>query len=223
MFSRIFYQQSIRALVVGFGQVFNNIHVQRFDAAGDATKIIRVPISYSPKEGYVRALQEPTAKKEGVVQVKTVLPKIGYEVTGLVHDPSRQYNVLNKRYAAVEEEDGSRSYAYVEVPYFVDISMYAYVRNITDGLQIVEQVVPYFAPNFNISLNMTDIARKIDVPINLVNLHPVQQYEGIQENPRFLLWQLDFRCATWLFGPTIDSGIIREVTVNLLNFDALEE
>ncbi len=149
-----FYHGTIRKMVTAFGTLFNNIYIQRTDSG--VTKKIKVPLIYSPKEKFVHRLNLDVDK----TMVQTILPRMGFSITGMNYDAERKKNSLNKRW---KQEIGTNDeitfqYRYEDVPYNIDFELYIYTRNIDDGLQIVEQILPFFTPDFTITIKPFCIA-----------------------------------------------------------------
>ena len=165
MFST-YYNAAIRKLVVGFGSLFDNIVIQRTNRAGDQIDRIRVPLAYGPSEKFLMRLDQPSSINEEQTSVQITLPRMSFEITAISYDSGRVKNRLNQTWAT-PSSDGTTTFSYSEVPYNVTFSLYAMVRNMDDGFQIMEQVLPLFSPDFNIRINFTDLFKKVDVPIIL--------------------------------------------------------
>ena len=165
MFGNPFYNESLRKTVVAFGSLFNEIYVQRKE--NDSTvEQIRVPLTYTGKEKFRAMLRQfETIEKD----VGSILPRMGFAMTTLTYDPTRKRNTMQKRFAATNNST-SLKYDYAEVPYNVEFELNIGVRNMDDGLQIIEQIVPNFTPDFTVSVNFTEIHKKIDVPIVLTGV-----------------------------------------------------
>jgi hypothetical protein len=187
---------SIRKLVIGFGSLFNNIHImQKTSTGGD--KDILVPIAYSPKEKFVKRLIYPSSISEGT-RVELNMPQMGFEITNITYDPIRHINKIHKK---LESGSGITTMAsFTEVPYNFTFGLYAYSRNIEENLQILEQILPYFSPEFVISLNMTDLHQKIDVPITLMQTNLVQEYEGDFNTRRSIISSYIFNAKSYVYG-----------------------
>lgn len=204
-----FYHGSIRKLVVAFGSIFNEIYISRKNEDGTSSKF-KVPISYGPKEKFIRKIQELDSS-ESRNTVETILPRIGFEITSMNYDTGRKMNSLNKSYITRNEQDGTLSYSYSEVPYNVDFTLYIMTRNIDDGYQIVEQILPYFTPDFTVTMNFTDVDRKVDIPIVLSSITSNEDYEGDLQTRRTVTHTLSFQAKSYIFGPIKNTGLIREI------------
>ncbi len=209
-----FYNGSIRKMVVAFGSLFNQIKIDKVESSG--TKQILVPISYSAKEKYLTRL---TADLDSPVQV--TLPRMGFEITGFVYDGARKRNTLSRTKSRVIGT--GVDFAYAEVPYNIDFALYISVRNMEDGLRIVEQILPYFAPEFVVTINFGGLNQKIDIPIYLTNVSSEEQYEGEMDSRRVITFTLNFTMKSYMFGDVKHYGEIRKVLSNVNNLDAYED
>ena len=207
---RYFYHGCMRKLVVAFGSLFDEIYISRLNSDGSELKRIKVPISYGPKEKFFRKINE-LDQNGSRDAVESILPRLGFEITSMTYDTTRKMNSLNKTYLTRTETDQSTSYSYSEVPYNIEFSLNVMSRNIDDGYQIVEQILPYFTPDFTIALNFTDIDKKIDVPIVLTSITSTEDYEGDLNERRIVTHTLTFTAKSYIFGPILSSNIIKEV------------
>jgi hypothetical protein len=204
-----FYHGSIRKLVVAFGSLFDEIYVSRTDAAGVEQKKIKVPISYGPKEKFYRKIVELDGSMHSI---ENFLPRIGFEITSMSYDTTRKLNSINKSYLVRNELDSSLISAYSETPYTIEFSLSIINRSIDDGYQILEQILPYFTPDFTITMNFTEINKSIDVPIILTSISSIEDYEGdLETTRRTITHTLSFQAKSYIFGPIRKSGLIREI------------
>ena len=214
MFTR-FYNGSIRRMVVAFGSLFNQIYIDR--AESDGTKTLLVPISYAAKEKYkVRLAGDPYLNNPNQI----TLPRIAFEITGYVYDSNRKRNSVTRHMILPTTANPSGvDYTHAEVPYNIDFGLYVYVRNMDDGLRIIEQILPFFTPEFVVTVNFDDINKKIDVPIYLNSVSTEEDYEGDFESRRSIVFTLNFTMKTYLFGPSKNYKEIRVVQAGLWNQD----
>lgn len=206
-----FYHGSIRKLVVAFGSLFNEIYISRKDSNGTELEKIKVPISYGPKEKFVRKIRELDEADPARSSFENILPRMSFEISSMVYDTNRKLNTLNKVYSKRNESDATISYAYQEVPYNFEFTLNVINRNIDDGYQIIEQILPYFTPDFTISMHFTDLDRKIDVPVILSSINTSEDYEGELNERRLITHSLIFQTKSYIFGPVKTSGLIREI------------
>tara|TARA_Y100001963_G_C6771671_1_gene445243 strand:+ start:361 stop:1242 length:882 start_codon:yes stop_codon:yes gene_type:complete len=196
---RPYYNESVRKLIVAFGSLFNNIRIENTDSGGN-TNYIRVPLSYGPKEKFIRRIEE-SSSISGSTKVQITLPRLGFNITDIVYDPSRKRNTLGKRYYYKTGATGGHpSYSYSEVPYNFNISLYSFTRTMTDSLQIMEQILPYFTPEFNVTVKFSDLNPSVDIPIILTGVNLEEEYEGDFDTRRNLTSQYDFTVKSSVFG-----------------------
>ena len=193
-----YYNRSIRKIVVAFGTIFNDIQLQRYTKDGATKKeIFRVPLSYGPKERYLTAItSDPTLVRTIGVNV----PRMSFELTGMAYDPSRKQQSLLQNFA--QNANGGLNAQYVPVPYDFNFSMSIYVRNTEDGTQIVEQILPFFKPDFTVTVDMIpDMDQKYDMPIILNSVNTTTEYEGASADgtTRLITWDLEFTVKSFLW------------------------
>ena len=156
MFGSPFYHSSIRNLVISFGSLFNDVRILRKNPDGTTKEEIRLPLSYGPKEKFlIRASMASSLDDDIKTQVS--LPRLGFDMTSITYDNARKRNTLQKRFIQKSGDNYNVQRTFAEVPYNFEFNLYIMVRNMEDGLLILEQIVPYFTPEFNITLNLTDI------------------------------------------------------------------
>lgn len=218
MFST-FYHSMIRKTVVSFGTLFNNIYVERTDS-GDKQRI-KVPLAYASKERMFYRLNIG-ANQPQAFSTQIVLPRMSFAITGITYDSERKRTLVQKRYAL--DSDEKVKYHYSEVPYNLQFSLYSYVRNVDDGLQILEQILPYFNPQFNITIKpgvLNDTNEKMDIPIILNTITPTEQYEGIMKDDphRIITWEIALTAKISIYGPVKDSGLIKDADINIFKLE----
>jgi len=214
-----FYNGSIRRMVVAFGSLFNQIYIDKAESGG--TKTMLVPISYAPKEKYkVRLAGDPKFQNPNQI----VLPRMAFEITGYVYDSARKRNSLSRHVVRPTTSNPSGvDYTFAEVPYNIDFSLYIYVRNMEDGLRIVEQILPFFSPEFVVTVNFDDINKKVDVPIYLNSVSSEEDYEGDFETRRSIIFTLNFTMKTYLFGAKKNYKEIRVVQAAMWNSNVFDD
>lgn len=205
----IFYHATIRKTIVAFGSLFSDIKITRESPEGDS-QTISIPISYAPKEKWiVRIDQDPTLDKH----VYTTLPRMSFEITNYNYDATRKTNRTN--YITCADENGNLTRTYAPVPYNIDISLYVLTKTTEDGLQIIEQILPFFMPEFTLAIKALPESNVItDIPVILNSLDVVDDYDGDFQTRRFVTHTLNFTLKTWMFGPVTGSGVINRVFVN---------
>jgi len=218
-----FYHGLIRKTTVAFGTLFNNIYINRDD--GNDTKRIKVPLVYSSKEKFIHRLNKSLADLNNQ-SLQIVLPRMSFSITNFQYDPERKKNSINKRYRETLDVNGDiqYNYHYSNVPYNIDYSLTCYARNMDDGLQVVEQILPYFTPEFTVTIKpgvLSDEDEKLDIPIVLTSVANEELYEGAfsQENTRMLTWTLNFTAKMMVYGPVKSQGLIKNVELNIFDLE----
>jgi hypothetical protein len=209
------YNRVIRKLVVGFGNLFDNITLVRYNPDNSEAQRMIVPIVYAAKEAYVKRLEDdPNLDKK----VQTTLPRMSFEMNGLTYDATRKQNTNVKSFAKTTTGVVSQ---YNPVPYNFDFSLYIYVRNIEDGTQIIEHILPYFAPDYTIKLNLIpEIGVVKEVPIILNSANQEIEYDGDAHTieTRMIIWTLNFTVKGFIYGNINTTGLIKTSITNILNY-----
>lgn len=219
--NRYFYFQLTRKYVILFGNMFNNITIKRLNrdvSPPVELERIKVPIIYAPKEKYIARLRsDPDLNRE----IQVALPRMSFEITGLTYDPSRKQNSL-MRNAKVATDTQSNS-QYVGVPYDLTFELNIYTRNIDDGTHIVEQILPYFNPDYTVtSVMVPDMGFLKDIPIILNSVNYDIEHEGNFDAVRFVTWRLNFTIKAHYYGPVLLTNIIRNSNANIFNDPSLQ-
>ena len=206
------YNRIIRKLVVGFGNLFNEITLVRYNKNNTEQERFIVPIAYAPKELYVQRLEgDPNLDKK----VQMTLPRMSFEMAGLTYDSTRKLNTNWKTF--VNTGSGTIS-QYNPVPYNFDFNLYIYVRNIEDGTQIIEHILPYFTPDYTIKLNLVpEMGVVKEIPVVLNSTSSDTQYEGPRDSDtRTIIWTLNFTVKGYIFGKTSPVNVITTSITNVL-------
>lgn len=211
MFRNIFYNGTLRRYVIYFGTIFSDVWMQRDDSAGNVVQTFRVPLNYGPKEKFLARVEgNPDLDR----QVAITLPRMTFEMTSFTYDPNRKLSSTGRQ--VVMNNAGNPVYQYNPVPYNIGFQLNVMVKNAEDGTRIIEQILPYFTPDFTATLNMIpSIDLKLDIPIVLDDVSQTDEYVGSFESRRSLIWTLDFTMKAWLFGPTRDASLIKHIDVNI--------
>jgi hypothetical protein len=209
MFGRTWNHDSLRKYIIVFGTVFNDIYINRLSNAGEVLQTLKVPLTYGPKDKVLSRLEQSPRLDN---QVGIILPRISFEMTTLEYDSTRKLNTLNKltKQSATAGTDDEVKYQYQPVPYDMQFEMNILVKNAEDGTRIVEQIVPYFTPDFTVSVNLVpEVDGPRDIPIILNSITSQDEYEGSFEQRRALIWTLSFTMKGYLYGPTKKSKLIK--------------
>jgi hypothetical protein len=209
-----YYHQLTRKAVILFGRLFDDISIIRTNnQTGKEVQRFRVPIIYAPKEKMItRIFSDPDLLR----QLQSILPRMSFEITGITYDSTRKQNSLLK---ANKTQSGTKATtAYMGVPYDLNFQLNIYARNIDDGTQIVEQIMPFFNPDFTVTANMVpDLSMYKDIPVILNNITNNIEYEGNYDSVRYVYWTLNFTMKMHYYGPTSNTSIIRTVYTNIYN------
>jgi len=205
-----FKNDSVRKLVVGFGSLFNNIKLLQKDENNN-DRLIPVPLSYATKEKFVKRLTEPSSISDKT-RVQISLPRMSFELTGLMFDPTRKLNKMNKR-VCNDGTNGSTMFA--EVPYNFIFNVNVYTRNLEENFQIMEQILPYFSPEFVVSIKMNSMHQSVDVPISIGQTTLTQEYEGDFSTRRFIVSTYQFIVKSFVYGPIKTDYIIKDIDITL--------
>ena len=212
MLGNYFYPEIIRKTVVSFGTLFNQIYVRHDDANGNLESEIKVPLAYGPAQKFLARLEQQ-ADLNRAVQI--TLPRMSFEMNSISYDPTRKVSVT-QTFKAVDNNDRIKK-VYMPVPYNLGFELNILTKLNDDALQIIEQILPYFQPSFNITVELIDsIGEKRDIPVVLDSISFQDDYEGDFSTRRALIYTLQFTAKTYLFGPIAEStdGIIRKVQVD---------
>jgi len=212
--NQYFYYQLTRKYVILFGNMFNNISlIRKNKTSGVEIERFKVPIIYAPKEKYYARLQsDPDLQRE----LQISLPRMSFEMMSISYDPSRKQNSL-LRTSKADTATGASS-QYMGVPYDLNFELNLYTRNIDDGTHIIEQILPYFNPDYTVSINsIPEMGFLKDIPIILNTVSNSIEHEGNFDAVRFVTWKLDFTIKANYYGPISTPKIIRKVDVNIYN------
>lgn len=218
--SSIFYHAITRKIIVGFGSLFSDIRIKREDLSKTAEQTLAVPIAYAPKEKWLARLeQDPTLENH----TYTTLPRMSFEITGFSYDAIRKIN-RNSYITCSDPIDGTVKRTFAPVPYNIDISLYVLTKTTEDGLQIVEQILPFFSPELTMAVKVVPESNIIiDVPVVMNSMSVNDEYDGDFQTRRFVTYTLNFTIKAMMFGPVTNASIINRVFVNTdhANLDAI--
>ena len=221
MLDQRFYWGTIRKAIVAFGNMFNNINVERRDADGNIIQILKVPLSYASKsKALARIQQRPNVDDR---QVQIIVPRIAFEMTTMNYDYNRKISPVQQS-RSVNATSNTLDSQYAPTPYNINVQLYVYVKNQDDGLQIIEQIVPYLNPDYNLTVkSIPQLNIKNDLPIILDSVSFEDNYEGEFEDRRTIIWTLSFTMKLNFYGPVNKQGIIKKVVASTFNNANLSE
>ena len=213
MFGQQYYHGAIRKYIIAFGNLFNDIYVQRLNSSGERIQTLAVPLAYGPKEKWlVRLVQDPNLDQD----VAITLPRMGFEIVSMTYAPARKLSSTLKNVRLKTSDYNRIETQYVPVPYDINILLSVFVRNADDGAQIIEQIVPYFRPEFTTNVRLIpEMNIVIDTPVVLQDISIEDTYEGDFDTRRALIYNLNFSIKAYLYGPVTNSGIIKRAITNV--------
>ena len=212
MLGNYFYHEIIRKTVIGFGTLFNGIEIRTKNNDGTFAQVMKVPLAYGPMSKFLALIEQQASYKN---RMAITLPRMSFEMTGLSYDPSRKSTVTQTFISG--NQSGAKK-VYMPVPYNINFTLSVATKQNDDALQIVEQILPYFQPSFNITINLVpSIGEKKDVPIVLDNISMATDYEGDFNDRSTVIYNLNFTAKTYLFGSIASetSGLIKKVDVDM--------
>lgn len=211
MFGQTWAHGTIRKYIVLFGTLFDNLYINRENASGEVIQTLKIPLSYGPKEKFLARvnmdgnLDQPTA---------VILPRMSFEMVTMNYAAERKLNTINKVHKVYDS--GQMTYQYAPVPYDFTFQLAVMVKNAEDGTKIIEQILPYFTPEFTATVNLApDVDGKYDIPIVFNDITSEDTYEGDFTQRRALIHTLTFTIKGYLFGPSRRSEIIKDIDVNI--------
>ena len=211
MLGQYYYHEILRKTVIAFGTVFNDIHIRHRNGQGQEISDLRVPLAYGPMQKFLARLEQQADLNKAV---QITLPRMSFETTNIAYDATRKGGITQ----TFKASDGSKlRKVFMPVPYNIGFELNILVKLNDDALQIVEQILPYFQPSFNLTIDLISvIGEKRDIPIVLDNISFQDDYEGDFSTRRALIYTLNFTAKTYLFGPVSDSseGLIKKVQVD---------
>ena len=210
MFGTYFYHQISRKMVVGFGTLFNALEVQRTNNSDEVTEVVKIPLSYGPKDKMLTRISgDPSLNPK----VALTVPRMGFELTSMTYDNARKLNTINRN---VKRGTTGLKKQFNGVPYNYEFSLYIFVKNAEDGTQILEQILPFFTPEFTFTMTLIssmDIVH--DIPLVLNSVTSEDTYEGDFATRRSIIWTLSFTMKGWLYPNIVDNAkVITDVTVD---------
>ena len=211
MLGTYYYHEIVRKTIVSFGTLFNQIAIRHDDSAGNTYTEMKVPLAYGPSQKFLARLEQQADLNK---PVQITLPRMSFEMNGISYDPTRKVGVTQ----TFKASDGTNmKKVYMPVPYNIAFELNILTKLNDDALQIVEQILPYFQPSFNLTVDLVkEIGEKRDIPIVLDTINFQDDYEGDFSTRRALIYTLSFTAKTYLFGPVAESseGLIKNVQVD---------
>jgi len=213
MLGNYYYHEIVRKTIIAFGTLFNDIHIRHQDGNGNDISDMKVPLAYGPSQKFLARLDQQSDLNK---PIQITMPRMSFEMTSINYDPSRKSSLVQTFKTC---DDGSKvKKVFMPVPYNIGFELNILSKLNDDSLQILEQILPYFQPHFNLTIDLVDsIGEKRDIPIILESVNFQDDYEGNFDTRRALIHTLQFTAKTYLFGNIADSsdGLIRKVQVDM--------
>ena len=213
MLGTYYYHEIIRRTIIAFGTVFNDINIRHKNKDGNSISQMKVPLAYGPMQKFLARLEQQADLNKAV---QITLPRMSFEMNSITYDPTRKTGIT-QTFKAVGD-DGKMKKVFMPVPYNIGFELSIFAKLNDDALQIVEQILPYFQPSFNITVDLVEsIGEKRDIPVVLNSVNFQDDYEGDFSTRRALIYTLRFTAKTYLFGPVAENpeGLIRKVQVDM--------
>jgi len=208
------YHEHIRKAIIAFGVVFNNIQIRRKNADGEVVQSLRVPLSYGPKQKFIARIEQ-NPNLSNTPAFESVVPRIGFEMTSFSYDSHRKLSVTQK-VRAIDTDNKSIRSAYTSTPYNMGITLSILTKNQEDGLQIVEQILPNFNPDFNVTINeIPELGVKRDLQIILDSISYSDEYSGDFSQRLVIGWDLEFTIKMNMFGYVETANVIKKSIQNI--------
>lgn len=208
-----FYHSLFRKYVIIFGSLFSNIQVERLNTSGQVVGNLKVPIAYGPQEKY---LARVTGNPDGIATEAIHLPRMAFQVTGIGYDSTRKLQTTRTVMTA-NNITGTNVYkkAYTPVPYDIDFELSIMAKNTEDMTRIVEQILPYFTPEWTISAKLLDDFDQLtDIPIIIGNINIQDTYDEAFTERRTLIYTINFTMKGYLYGPVTQSKLVKITEIN---------
>ena len=217
MFGSYFYHSQIRRTIAVFGTLFNNINIRKTDSAGKILQDIKVPLAYGPRQKFLARVQNQTDLNDAKLAIK--LPRMSFEITSISYDTNQTVNKSNEvRVRSITSN--TRNSVRAPAPYRVGIQLNIMAKNQDEALQILEQILPTFKPDYTVTINeVPTIGIKSDIPIVLQGVSMNDDYEGDFITRRAIIYTLDFETRVNFYGEVQNKKTIRKVVSDFFDFD----
>lgn len=213
MFGHSFYHKTLRKYVTLFGTLFNDIYINRATTVGVDVETLKVPIYYGPKDKALSRLAQDASLNR---PAESLLPRMAFEMTGMSYDPSRKLVTTGRGFIKNNPSNPEQQkYMYNPVPYNIDFNLYIMVKYAEDGTRILEQILPFFTPEWTTTVNLiSDLDVKMDIPVIIGSVSSEDLYEGEVSERRTIIWTISFTLKGYVFGPVRKSEVIKLANVN---------
>jgi hypothetical protein len=211
-----FYHEILRRTVIGFGSLFNDINIRHTDSSDNTVSELKVPLAYGPTQKFLARLEQVADLNKST---QLSLPRMSFEMIGLNYDPSRKVSSTQTFISALGSDKKKVRKTFMPVPYNMAFELSIYSKLNDDMLQIIEQILPYFQPSYNLTVDLVDqIGEKRDIPVIFEGITMSDDYEGNYQTRRSLIYTLRFTAKSYLFGPISDPSkdIIKKVSIGYI-------
>ena len=211
----VYYHGSIRKAIVAFGRLFSDVYIDRKQGdsvSGTTIQRLQIPVSYAPKEKWLLRIDEQPSIENNTVMV--TLPRMSFEINGYSYDSSRKLNKMQQ--IKTDTSASTKPTVYTPVPYNLDLSLYVITKTQEDGMQIIEQILPTFTPEYTLNINMVpEMGITMDVPVILNSVQVEDEYDGNFTDRRYVTHTLNFEMKLNLYGPVSGQNVITTVKANI--------
>ena len=212
MIGEVYWHGILRKYIVAVGTLFNDVHIERLDENGRKQGDMKVPLTYAPREKVLSRLEQNLDLQKQAI----TLPRMSFEMINMSYAPDRKLQTMQRHTKTSEGKDADKKlYLRIPVPYEINMQLNIYVKYLEDGQQIVEQILPYFTPEWTFTLTLIDeMPFPMDIPLVLQSVISEDTHDGSFETRRQIIWTMDFMLKGYLFGPTIEEKIIKQAEIN---------
>ena len=202
--------QSIRKTTLAFASLFTDIPFVTYDQNGKEVERRKVPITYGNKEKYVKRIEASPGEINEKVQI--TLPRLEYGLVNMDYDKDRKVNLANK---IVGCSSDAHAYVKAPMPYNFNFEVVLYTRTIEDANQILEYILPFFMPDYNIKINMVaDVGIVRNIPITFSGESEDEDSTGSFDSPvRSVFRTLNFVARSYIYQtPSYYKPILEAIT-----------
>ena len=208
MFSGHFYHEHIKRAVAVFGTLFNNMSVVKKNGSGNVISTIKVPLAYGPRQKFLARIQDEKYLTDPKLAIR--LPRMSFEIVSMSYDTNTKLQKGVTRTLA--SSDPTKKQTILNpVGYRMGLQLNIMTKNQDEALQLLEQIVPFFQPEYTVTVKEVQNNFKSDMPFVLQSVTMSDDYEGDFLSRRAIIYTLEFETRVRFYGPLADKGIIRRV------------
>lgn len=210
-----FFHDLMRKYIVVFGKTFDNTTITRESSNGSpSTAVIKVPLEYAPKDKmFVRLTSDPNLDRPDA----SLLPRMSFAISGgLKYDGQRQLTSTGRDVQRNAANVNNFHTLYNPIPFDIPIDLYIYAKFQQDSNKILEQILPFFTPEFTPTVELIpDMNLRRDIPIIMGSPSLQDTFDGKFPDRRLLIWTIPFTMKAYFYGPIIDRPMIKFVKTNV--------